>query len=658
MSKNIKRLLQITQNIDEKSSQEIDYILHSGGGLDFINLYFSDPISYSQIKQNIINFLEKNKFLYNPKWDWLTDFMVNVVSTYWLFDNFLLQWSHLDTNLSFLKKNRDFFEKIISDNINSLDIKIKIEWIYNFFLKSSICDLFLEISADDLIRWLWDFKSNIFYLIFSQKYSVFFSNQIESIVFEQVLFDYVRWIIINALSSMDDSSFENFVIKNHNKIKKDEKIFVPDRDFNLAMQILLSPFDVNQKYKYFQDLNMWQKTFWEIVEDDFDINKVQNNQNEIVVSLYELWFFVKVSETLFDLDSLIFTKTDAKVKFVEKNINNIEKVDTNILLEILYSSNELFFDKIINSDLVIKNIYKSLDFDRINLQKLDIFVSKLYFDEKFKIDTYKKVYSSNGFVLLKTIESMKQDSIFEILDFNKNNEIEDDILYVMSKKTSPEEYINIYIKNILKESSFAELKFMFSYWDIIKDIWMGKADIETIKIIISCDWFLSSDIVKAWNFVSFLIQNQKNEIDKLFIVDYFFEMKKNYWDEFFDTVFSSLIVDYIHKKNILNNALKMIKDNMDIIIPPIESDSIFYKVKLMFFWQRDIDKLKNIKEQQKNANVLTEKSKQLLDQTIFEIDQILDFIKKYNQFFAKIELDSQISELKLSKERLILLKNV
>ncbi len=67
----------------------------------------------------------------------------------------------------------------------------------------------------------------------------------------------------------------------------EKNVFIPDRDFNLLMQILISPLSLVDKQRYIQDMQMKQSSLADIVMDDFDLARVQRDRADVIVGLYQ-----------------------------------------------------------------------------------------------------------------------------------------------------------------------------------------------------------------------------------------------------------------------------------------------------------------------------------------------------------------------------------
>jgi hypothetical protein len=102
-------------------------------------------------------------------------------------------------------------------------------------------------------------------------------------LYEKSLADTVTGLIINVLSAHHDGSFETFIINNYIHLGSEKKVFIPDRDFNLALQVVTSPLSMADKQRYIQDMQMKQISLAEIVLDDFDLARVVNYHADVIV---------------------------------------------------------------------------------------------------------------------------------------------------------------------------------------------------------------------------------------------------------------------------------------------------------------------------------------------------------------------------------------
>ncbi len=173
---------------------------------------------------------------------------------------------------------------------------------------------------------------------------------------------------------------------------------------------------------------------------------------------------------------------DAKRRFAQQYIQQIDYIEPHILCEMLYRGDSDVSAYIYTRPDYIHDIYKILDPAKIDLAIYDHVIS-LSHDAVFQKETYKHIYTTYHTPLMMTLESLPVSDIQEILTFNTDLILEKKILDILATKMDRQSHNDIYIRNLLDESSFVDKTFLFDYTDIIYTLGQGKTDRETIAMI-------------------------------------------------------------------------------------------------------------------------------------------------------------------------------
>lgn len=648
-------IINLTKHIDEESAAKIDYYLHNDeNAIDLIALYFDDKLSFRQIQQNLLNFVEQNKHLYNFDWDGITDFIVNTITTFWLVDNFMFTWEDLENIKRFLSLNKDLFTKIFEDKNNPLDIKIKCESILNYFLKESLFSY--DTSLSD-IEQLWDKKIAVYYLLMSDKkevYSKLFNQDINSFLFwTPEVNEFAQSLIIKRLTAIKGKAWNEFVLKNIEKLWTESQTFNFDRDFNLGMMVLLAPFNNEKKLQYFKDLELDTISYAQLVNSYFDIN-LEDNPKETLAFFYNKWFSLR-TQSIFPINEINFDSFESSYRYVKTNFNHFEWLEKKYLLQLFYDAIQ-FTDlalvaKIENDIQTFESIIPDIDLSKIqnNYDLFDKIVADIS-DNEIKVNYYKTFFASKNYVLEHVLASLDEVSLKDLLVFNKDPEIEKQILQLIATQDSSWNFMELYIANLFAENNFDKHKYLFDYNQIMVDIGKGKWDLQTIAIIFQAKSFCQQDILKIGDFVEFLISNQSNNYSRLKIIQMFLELKSMFIDkEYFDIIVKNILVTYLWKNNILKKFITEVDQNISVILWSKPKEWLLDKVKSFFGTRSDIERLREAKKYELSADQLDSENQNILKKFSDELKEIDAFISQYERFFTEMELRAVIDDFRANK---------
>lgn len=658
----IEKIKTLLNDINEDNISEVyDLLNNTTYWIDLFNMYFNDFDNYIIIRNKIISL---SKLYDNYNNTYMKQYIWLLIGTFWIIDNLLLNIDDKKAlDIEFLKY-KNYLINILLDETTYDIVKIKLLYIYYWNIHDSEIEKILsslninEVSLFSILLFLnTDNKILLDYAILNYNniiklYNTEWFNDLEN-----------KWIIKNLYlskcSTLNNWWFELFIKNNLSNINLNENISIYKDDFLFIINTLISNIPTKQKKDYLKDIE-WFNTikYNELIFNKFNPNNIDLSNSDIWL-FYNNWIYIKINNI--KIEWLNFKSDKIALDFIKLNITDFSYLTPyyiNLLIYHYLLTNEDYIFKILtnNKDYIISNI--DLDYildNELNekeIIKLDLLLNNI--SDIFKsiniIDIFKLFLNKYNYFSLHLLELMSIDELITILKYNKDNNNEKVILLEIKKKIADNNFIDLFIDNLLYENKFDE-KYIFSYSEVINFLRKNNEnDINVIENILNNSiLFYKYEDWKILLFLQFLLNNTLEFDNKLQIISTFINNK----DKLKNNKYLNILVSDLVFNNNKYNATSFMKWFMEKNLLDLEyinreinkEKSLFYKITSLFKTKKNSDILI---EAQKNKSIIEwvkDNNYELLNKQLLDINNMILFISNYKEYLDIELYNDNINQL-------------